>query len=140
MKISTTVKRLRLCLSRRPRQCIPHVSGNTLQQVESSKYLGMVFSSDGSRNKDIDTRIGKANVVLCELYCSVVTKREISMTAKLLVFKSVFVPILSKEQTAEVGYLRRVLGVTLCDKKHRSEIQTARDVKSRLQIEKTQLC
>ena len=62
------------------------------------------------------------------------------MTAKLLVFKSVFVPILSKEQTAEVGYLRRVLGVTLCDKEHRSEIRKALDVKSLLQIEKTQLC
>jgi len=30
--------------------------------------------------------------------------------------------ILSKEQTAEVGYLRRVNGVTLRGKKHRSEI------------------
>jgi len=66
--------------------------------------------------------------------------REISMTAKLLVFKSVFVPILSKEQTTEVGNLRRVLGVTLRDKKHRSEIRKALDVKSLLQIEKTQLC
>jgi len=62
------------------------------------------------------------------------------MTAKLLVFQSVFVPILSKEQTAEVGNLRRVLGVTLRDEKHRSEIRKALDVKSLLQIEKTQLC
>jgi len=42
----------------------------------------MVFTSDGSRKKNIDTRIGKANAVLRELYCSVVTKREISNTAK----------------------------------------------------------
>jgi len=55
----------------------------------------MVFSSDGSRNKGIDTRIDKANAVLRELYFSVVTKRELLKTAKLTVFKSVFVPILA---------------------------------------------
>jgi len=36
-----------------------------------------------------------ANAVLHELYCSVVAKREISKNAKLSVFKSVFVPILT---------------------------------------------
>jgi len=59
------------------------VSENTLQQVETFKYLGVVITSDGSRNKGIDTRIGKANAVLRELYCSVVTKRELSKNAKL---------------------------------------------------------
>ena len=53
------------CLSRSPRQCILHVSENTLQQVQTFKYLGVVFASDGSRNKGIDTRISKANAVLC---------------------------------------------------------------------------
>jgi len=47
--------------------------------------------------------------------------------------------ILSKEQTAEMGYLRRVLGVTLCDKEHRSEIRKARDVKPLPRIERSQL-
>jgi len=37
--------------------------------------------------------------------------------------------ILPEEQTAEMGYLRRVLGVTLRDKEHRSEIRKARDIK-----------
>ena len=55
-------------------------------------YLMVVFASDGSRNKEIDTRIGKANAVLREFYCSVVAKRELSKTEKLSVFKSVFVP------------------------------------------------
>jgi len=39
------------------------------------------------------TRAGKANAVLHEFYRSVVTKRELSNTVKLSVFKSVFVPI-----------------------------------------------
>jgi len=58
----------------------------------SSSILG---ASTGKRNKEIDTRIGEANVVLRELYRSVFTKRELSNTAKLSVFKPVFVPILT---------------------------------------------
>jgi len=69
------------------------VCENTLQQVETFNYLGVVFTSDGSRNKEIDTRFGKANAVLRELYYSVVTKRELSKNAKLSIFESVFVPI-----------------------------------------------
>jgi len=91
MKIST--KQIEaLCLSRRPRQCILQVGGNALQQVE---YFGVVFMSDQSRNKGIDTRIEKANAVPRELYRSVVTKRELSNAAKLSVFRWVFVPILT---------------------------------------------
>jgi len=42
-----------------------------------------VVTIDGSWNKEINTRIGKANAVLRELYCSVVTKRKLSKTARL---------------------------------------------------------
>ena len=83
------------CLLRRPRQCFLQVSRNTLQQVEAFKYLGVVFRSDESRNKGIDTLIGKANAVLREFYCSVVTKRELPKNANISVVKSVFLPILT---------------------------------------------
>ena len=59
------------------------VSGNTLQQVEKFKYLEVVFASDKMWSEEIDTRTGKANAVLRELYRSVVTKRELSNTAEL---------------------------------------------------------
>ena len=65
--------RLRHCVSRRPWQCILQVGGNTLQQVETFKYLGVVFTSDGSWNKRIDTGIGKENATLRESCCSVVS-------------------------------------------------------------------
>jgi len=38
--------------------------------METLKYLVVVFTSDGKRNKEIDTRNGKANAVLRELYRS----------------------------------------------------------------------
>ena len=84
-----------LCHLRRPRECFLQVSDNALQQVEAFKYLGVVFRSDESRNKRIDTWIGKANAVLRELCCSVVTKRELPKNANISVFKSVFLPILT---------------------------------------------
>jgi len=43
----------------------------------------------------IDTRVGISNAVLCDLYRSVAKKQELSNTAKLSVFKSVFVLILT---------------------------------------------
>ena len=42
------------------------MNGNILQQVETFKKVGVVFTSDESRNKGTDTRIGKANAVLRE--------------------------------------------------------------------------
>jgi len=56
---------------------------------------GTAFTSYGRRTEKIDTRIAEAIAGLREFYRSVVTKRELSNTAKLSVFKSVFVPILT---------------------------------------------
>jgi len=82
MKINTKNTEV-LCLLTNPRQCMRQVSGNTLQQVEKFKYLGVVFTSDGRRSKEIDTGIGKANAVLRKLCRSVTTKQALSNTAKL---------------------------------------------------------
>ena len=49
------------------RQCMLQVSDNTLHHVEKYQYLRVVFTSDGRRNKEIDTRICKASAVLREL-------------------------------------------------------------------------
>ena len=85
-----------LCLSTNPKQCILQVSGNALQEVRKFKYLGVVaFLRVTEGGVRIDTRIGKVNAVLLELYRSVVTKRSLSNTTKLLVFKLVFVPVIN---------------------------------------------
>jgi len=43
-----------------------------------------VVASDGRQNKQIDTRICKANTALLELCCSMFTKWELSNNAKLV--------------------------------------------------------
>jgi len=72
-KISTKKAEV-LCLARNPSQGTLQVSGNTLQQVEKLKYVGVEFTSDERWNKETDTRIGKVNAVLRDLYRSLVKK------------------------------------------------------------------
>ena len=80
------------------------VSGNTLQGVEKFKYLGGVYEWRKAERQEIDTRIGKANAVLRELHRSV-DKKELPNTAKLSVFVSVFVLILTSGYGHESGVM-----------------------------------
>jgi len=82
MKI-TTKKTEVLYFSRNLSLYMLQVTVDALQPVKTFKYLEIVSTSDRRRNREIDTGIGKANAVLRELYRSVVTKQELSNTAKL---------------------------------------------------------
>jgi len=59
---------------------------------EVQVYLGIVFTSDGRQDEELDTSMGKASAVMRALQYSVVMKRELLKKAKLSVFKTVFVP------------------------------------------------
>ena len=88
------------------------------------------------------------------LHYSVVMKRDLSKKAKLSVFKTVFVPILtygheswvmtermrSQVQASEMRFLRKIEGVTLFDKMHSSEIRKSLNIEPLLlRIERSQL-
>ncbi|CAM1306692.1 Uncharacterised protein r2_g1655 [Pycnogonum litorale] len=95
MKISVE-KTETLLLSRRPGQCTQHVSGIPPKRVEKFEYLGVaVFTSDGRRGIELDTRIAAAGAVMHQLQRSVLLRRQLGVKAKLAVFKSVSVPILT---------------------------------------------
>ena len=153
MKISTAKTEV-LHLSRNPDQCVLQVNGATLKQVEKFKYLGVAFRSDGRQDEELDTRIGKASVVMRALHYSVVMKRELSKKAKLSIFKAVFVPILtyghepwvmtermrSQVQASEMRFLRRIEGITLFNKVRSSEIRKSLNIEPLLlRIERSQL-
>ena len=59
------------------------------------KYLGVTFSSDGKQDNELDTHIGKANVVMHQLYQISRTEMRAVYEGKLSVFRSVFVPVLT---------------------------------------------
>ena len=113
------------------------VNGATLKQVEKFKYLGVVFTSDGRKDKEFDTRIGKTSAVMRVFHYSVFMKRESSKKAKLSVFKAVFVPILtygheswvrtervrSQVQAFEMRFLRKIEGVAPFNKVRSSDLK-----------------
>ncbi|TWW54485.1 hypothetical protein D4764_0145930 [Takifugu flavidus] len=58
-----------------------------LPQVEEFKYLGVLFTSEGRMEREIDRRIGAASAVMRTLHRSVVVKRELSRKAKLSIYR-----------------------------------------------------
>jgi len=143
MKISTSKIEI-LHLSRNPDQCSLQVRGASLKQVEKFKHLGVVFTSDGRQVEEKDIRTGKASAVMRALQYSVVMKQELSKKAKLSVFKTVFIPILthgheswvmteriqSQMQASEMRFLRRIEGVTLFNKVRSSKIRKSLNIET----------
>uniref|UniRef100_A0A8C5CRJ5 Reverse transcriptase domain-containing protein n=1 Tax=Gadus morhua TaxID=8049 RepID=A0A8C5CRJ5_GADMO len=136
MRISTA-KSEAMTLSRKPVDCLLRVGNESLAQVKEFKYLGVLFASEGTMEREIGRRIGAAGAVLRSLYRTVVTKRELSRKAKISIYRSIFVPILtyghegwvmtertrSRVQAAEMSFLRRVAGVSLRDRVRSSAIR-----------------
>ena len=129
MEISTS-KSEAMVLDRKKVLCPLRVGGVSLPQVEEFKYLGVLFTSEGRMEREIDRRIGAAAAVMQSLYRTVVVKRELSRSAKLSIYRSIFVPTLtyghelwvmtertrSRVQAAEMSFLRRVAGRSLRDR------------------------
>ena len=82
-----------MCMSRHPVPFFFQTNGVILQQFQKFKYLGVTFSSHDRQERD--TRIQKGSAVMRQLYRSIVLKRKLCTKAKLFVFRSVFVPILT---------------------------------------------
>ncbi|KAK3550483.1 hypothetical protein QTP86_030724 [Hemibagrus guttatus] len=103
--------------------------------VEEFKYLGVLFTSEGRMDREIDRRTAAA-AVMRSMYRSVVVKKELSRQAKLSIYQSIYVPTLtyghelwvmtervrSRIQAAEMSFLRRVAGCSLRDKRVRSSV------------------
>ena len=153
MKISTAKTEV-LYFSKNPDQCVLQVNGSTLKQVEKFKYLGVAFTGNKKKDKELDTRIGKASAVMRALHYLVVMKRELSKKAKLSIFKPVFVLILtygyeswvmtervrSQMRTSEMRFSQSIQGVTLFTKVRSFETQKSLNINPfLLRLERSQL-
>ncbi|KAK3531365.1 hypothetical protein QTP70_018164, partial [Hemibagrus guttatus] len=110
--------------------CTLQVGGEVLPQVQEFKYLGVLFTSEGRIDREIDRWISAAAAVMQSMYRSVVVKKELSRKAKLSIYQSIYVPTLtyghelwvmtervrSRIQAAEMSFLRRVAGRSLRDR------------------------
>uniref|UniRef100_A0A8C9TQF7 Reverse transcriptase domain-containing protein n=1 Tax=Scleropages formosus TaxID=113540 RepID=A0A8C9TQF7_SCLFO len=136
MRISTS-KSESMVLSRKRMACPLQVRGENLPQVEEFKYLGILFTSEGRREREIGHRLGAAAAVMRSLYQTVVVMGELSHKAKLSIYWLIYVPTLTSGrelwvmterirpwiQAAEMSFLRRVLGLTLRDRVKSSDIR-----------------
>ncbi|TWW78306.1 hypothetical protein D4764_11G0004270 [Takifugu flavidus] len=153
MKISTS-KSEAMVLNRKKVECLLRVKEEILPQVEEFKYLGVLFTSKGRMEREIDRRIGAASAVMQTLHQSVVVKRELSRKAKLSIYRSIFVPTLtyghelwvmtertrSRVQAAEMSFLRRVARLSLRDRVRSSAIREELGVESLLlRVERSQI-
>ncbi|KAK3559081.1 hypothetical protein QTP86_002998 [Hemibagrus guttatus] len=153
MRVSTS-KSEAMVLDRKKVACTLQVGDEVLPQVEEFKYLGVLFTSEGRMDREIDRRIGAAAAVMRSMYQSVVVKKELSRKAKLSIYQSIYVPTLtydhelwvmtkrvrSRIQAAEMSFLRRVVGRSLRDRVRSSVTQEELGVEPLLlHIERGQL-
>ncbi|KAK3528617.1 hypothetical protein QTP70_006030 [Hemibagrus guttatus] len=94
MRVSTSRSEA-MVLNRKKVACTLQVGGELLPQVEEFKYLGVLFTSEGRMDCEIDRRIGAAAAVMRSMYRSVVVKKELSRKAKLSIYQSIYVPTLT---------------------------------------------
>ncbi|KAF7650109.1 hypothetical protein LDENG_00131220, partial [Lucifuga dentata] len=153
MRISTS-KSETMVLCRKKVDCSLQVRGESLPQMEKFKYLGVLFTSEGRMECEIDRWIGAASKVLRMLYWTIMVKRELSQKARLSIYQSIYVPILtyghelwvmterirSWIQVAEMRLLCRVFGLTLRDRVRSSDIREGLGVEPLLlRIKRSQL-
>lgn len=130
------------------------LNGKGIDQVDTFKYLGVHINDKGYHDTEINTRIENAARMYHSLKNSFIGKKEVSIKAKMSVYRTVFVPILtfgceswvltssmkSKIQSMEMKYLRRVLGITRKDKIRNTTVRAELQVKPVLErIEDCQL-
>lgn len=67
------------------------LSTTQLKNVESFRYLGSIISNDGSLDKEITTRIQKANQALGRLRTKVLQHKGLRLATKLKVYNAVVI-------------------------------------------------
>ena len=153
MKINTK-KTKTMVISKVPTKHTIKLNNETLEQVNSYKYLGVMIQANGSLREEISQRIGKASQVYGQLGQSFINKKELTTKTKMSIFNAVYCPTLmygsecwtletrdkSRLQATEMKFLRRVVGKTKRDKIRNTTIrETVKTISIEQRIEVNQL-
>lgn len=106
------------------------INQSKIEQVDVFKYLGVQIDREGNMESEVNERIGNAARLYHSLSKPFISKKEINRKTKMVVYKTIFRPILtygseswvltnsmkSKIQAIDMKYLRRVKGITRRDR------------------------
>jgi hypothetical protein len=104
--------------------------GKDLEQVENLEYRGVIINENGKIEEEINTRMLNAGKLYHAINKRFLGKKESSQKTKMAICSSIYIPTLlygseswvitekqkQNIQTAEMKYLRRVIGKTRRDK------------------------
>ena len=133
-----TEKTTTMVFSRKQVDCSVEVDGRKLENVRKQTYLGVILSEDGRMECELEKRIGAALSAVGAVRSQVFESRELSRSAKMLVYKAMIEPTLTygaeswvlkekekqRVQAAEMRVLRKIAGVKRIDHVRNDDIST----------------
>ena len=90
-----TEKTTTMVFSRKQVDCSVEVDGRKLENVRKQTYLGVILSEDGKMDCELEKRIGAALSAAGAVRSQVFESREMSRSAKMLVYKAMIEPTLT---------------------------------------------
>ena len=124
-------------VARQKGRCEVKVDDEVIEQVDEMKYLGVMISSDGSIEKEVEARIGCAVRMVGGMSEAVLRRKELSKKTKLKVINATMLPTLmygceawslskqqeSKVQATQMRVLRRIEGVSRADRVRNEDLR-----------------
>ena len=82
-------------IGRKKDVCNVEVNGQEVEQVEVMKYLGVMISSDGSMDSEVEQRIGMASKMIGAIGRTVLGRKELTKGTKVRVVNAMLIPTLT---------------------------------------------
>ena len=116
-------------VARKSEDCEVKIGEKVIDQVDEMKYLGVIISSDGRMEKEVEARIGSATRVIGGMNKTVLKRKELSRSTKLKVVNATMITTLlygcetwclskqlqSRVQATQMNVLRWIEGVSRLD-------------------------
>ena len=124
-------------IGRKKDVCKVEVNGQEVEQVEVMKYLGVMISSDGSMDREVEQRIGAASKMIGAIGRTVLGRKELTKDTKVRVVNAMVIPTLTygceawtlqarhkgQIEAAQMRALRRIEGVSRMDRVRNVDIR-----------------
>ena len=124
-------------VARKRDSCEVSIGDQVIEQVDEMKYLGVMISSDGRMEKEIEARIAMATRLVGGMGDTVLSRRELSKGTKLKVVNATMMPSLlygcevwsltkqqqGRVQATQMRVLRRIEGVNRMDRVRNEDIR-----------------